>query len=113
MQGSVNEDDVRLYVVKRKDFSIFKKHILKAKIVSEGNLDEATYPVAIQDYIAKYVRQGRRNSQYVGTTVSGNGIYHKNHCPYMKNVSFEKEIAFGSKELAMKYGYRPCKVCRP
>ena len=113
MQGSVNDDEVCLYIVQRKEFATFKKEILKANLSPEGNLDEGTYREAIQGYIAKYVSQSRRNNEYIGTTVSGNRIYHMNRCPYMKNVSFENEIAFKSKEAAMKWGYRPCKVCRP
>jgi micrococcal nuclease len=48
---------------------------------------------------------------YVGNRRSK--VFHRSDCKWAKEISPANRMEFGSREEAVKAGYRPCRVCRP
>jgi len=53
----------------------------------------------------------RKTDQIVGNRRQK--IFHRNTCKYTKKLGTKSKLRFGSREMALKNGYRPCNVCRP
>lgn len=49
--------------------------------------------------------------QYVGSSKSNK--FHRPSCVYVTKIKSENLISFESREVAVNYGYIPCKVCHP
>ncbi|AEM74783.1 Ada metal-binding domain-containing protein [Caldicellulosiruptor acetigenus] len=45
--------------------------------------------------------------------VRGTGIYHRDNCKFIRNISNEKLVFFSDKMAAAEAGYRACKTCKP
>jgi len=58
-------------------------------------------------------KKAKYGIQYVATSQSGDRVFHRSTCGWMKNVSLNSEIIFQSRDYAIKKGYSPCKSCRP
>ena len=48
---------------------------------------------------------------YIGNARSG--IFHYDDCRYVYRMNENNKVYFDTREEAIDYGYRPCKVCNP
>lgn len=64
----------------------------------------------LKEKSVSYIPLKSRKKSYISS--KNGGKFHILECPFAKNISNKNRVSFGSKTVALKKGYNPCKCIK-